>query len=71
MKRKFCYSDIDYLIGEYVIGRNGLRDREILRLHFLDGLTNEAIAEAVKMSPTQIQRIVKKKGDMILLMIEK
>ena len=68
--KKYTYSDMDKLIGEYVIGKNGKRDREILRLHFLDGITNREIAERLDMSETQIQRIVRKRGDEILLMIQ-
>ena len=68
--KKYTYSDMDKLSGEYVIGKNGKRDREILRLHFLDGITNREIAERLDMSETQIQRIVRKRGDEILLMIQ-
>lgn len=35
------------------------RDREIMRLSLIDGLTLEATAESVDMSVSQIQRIVK------------
>lgn len=35
------------------------RDREIMRLSMIDGLTLEATAEVVDMSVSQIQRIVK------------
>lgn len=65
----FTYSMMDSLIGEYVTGKNGKRDREILRLHFLDGLCNREIAEIMDMSEAQIQRIVKKRGDKLLLML--
>ena len=68
---RYTYSDMDYLIGEYVTGKNGKRDREILRLHFLDGICNREIAERMDMSEAQIQRIVRKRGDELLLMISK
>lgn len=68
-KMKFTYTDIDYLIGEYVIGKDAKRDREILRLKFLDGLTNEKIAEIMDLSPTTVQRVVRKRGDKILLLV--
>lgn len=71
MKIRYTFSDMDKLIGEYVVGKNAKRDREILRLHFLDGLSNREIAEAVDMSEAQIQRIVRKRGDELLLMISK
>lgn len=34
--------------------------REILHLKLIDGMTCEAVSEAVDMSPVQIQRIVSK-----------
>lgn len=34
--------------------------REIMRLKLIDGLSCEAVSEAVGMSPVQIQRIVSK-----------
>ena len=67
--RDYTYSDMERLIGEYVVGKNGKRDREILRLHFLDGLSNREIAEIMDMSEAQIQRIVRKRGDKLLLML--
>lgn len=66
---KFTFSDIDYLINEYVIGKDAKRDREILRLKFLDGLTNEKIAEIMDLSPTTVQRVVRRRGDKILLLV--
>ena len=38
------YSEIKAIINEWVIGRNAERDREILCLWLLDGLTYEEIA---------------------------
>ena len=67
--KKYTYSEMEELIGEYVTGKHAKRDREILRLHFLDGLCNREIAEIVDMSEAQIQRIVRKRGDELLLML--
>lgn len=39
--------------------------REILHLKLIDGLSCEAVSEAVGMSPVQIQRIVQKCRKMI------
>ena len=39
--------------------------REILHLKLIDGMTCEAVSEAVSMSPVQIQRIVQKYRKMI------
>lgn len=50
-------SEIAARIGEHIHSR---KYREIMRLKLIDGLSCEAIAEAVAMSPVQIQRIVQK-----------
>ena len=49
-------SEISNRISEIIHSK---RDREIMRLSMIDGLTLEAIAEIVDMSVSQIQRIVK------------
>lgn len=49
-------SEIAERIGEIVHSK---RDREIMRLKLIDGLTLEQTAEAIEMSVPQIQRIVK------------
>ena len=67
--KDYTYSQMDALIAEHITGKHAKRDREILRLHFLDGLCNREIAEAMDMSETQIQRIVRKRGDKLLLML--
>lgn len=56
-------TEIEFLIDEWC---HKAKYREILKLRFLDGLTYEAIAEAVDMSDRQIKRIVYKYGDMVL-----
>ena len=65
----YTYSEMERLIAEHITGRNAKRDRNILRMHFLDGITNREIAEIVDMSEAQIQRIVRKRGDALLLML--
>ena len=42
------------------------RDRRIMRMRLVDGLTYERIAELVEMSAIQIKRIVKRYAMMIL-----
>ncbi len=49
-------SEIAERISEIIHSK---RDREIMRLKLIDGLTLEQTAEAVEMSVPQIQRIVK------------
>lgn len=58
-------------IDQNVIGRKAYRNRQILKLHFIDGYTYEQVAEAVEMSPVQVGRIVRREGDKILLKIKK
>lgn len=62
-------SRLDYLIGEYINGPNCEKYRAILRLHFLQGMSQAAIAEAVEMSDTQVGRVIRKYGDKLLLML--
>lgn len=50
-------SEIEKAISENI---HSERDRKILRLKLIDGLTYERIAEIVEMSPRQIKNIVKK-----------
>ena len=49
-------SEISNRISEIIHSK---RDREIMRLSMIDGMTLEATAEVVDMSVSQIQRIVK------------
>lgn len=49
-------SEIDRLISEQI---HNERNRRIMHLRLVDGLTYERIAEAVEMSPRQIKNIVK------------
>lgn len=72
MKRRpsYSYAEMDRLISEYVVGKKARRDRDILRSYFLDGCTYEEIAEAFDMSANQIGRIVRGRGDPLLLMID-
>ena len=56
-------TEINHLISEHI---HSERDRQIMRLRMVDGLTYERIAEAVSMSPAQIIRIVKRCRKVIL-----
>ena len=48
-------SEIERKISEYI---HSERDRRIMRMRFIDGLTYERIAEIVEMSPRQIKTII-------------
>lgn len=53
---QYTNSEIDRLISEQI---HNERNRRIMHLRLVDGLTYERIAEAVEMSPRQIKNIVK------------
>lgn len=52
---EYSNSGMENLINEYI---HKDRDKEIMRLRLIHGMTYEAIAEAVGMSNRQIYRIV-------------
>lgn len=57
MKIDLPNSEIERRISENI---HSERDRRIMRLRLVDGLTYERIAEAVEMSTVQIKRIVQR-----------
>ena len=63
-------SQLEYLIGEYVNCRKAERNRTILRLYYINGLTYEEVAEVVGMSAVHVGRIVRRYGDPILMMLK-
>lgn len=69
-KRRFNYSDMEYAIGEYITGQNAERNRDILRLYFLSGYSQERIAEMHEMSTVQIGRIVRDEGGYLLTKVK-
>ena len=50
-------SELAEMIGEHI---HSERDRQILKMKLIDGLTYEKIAENVQMSPRYIRALVKK-----------
>ena len=58
-------TEIENLIDEWIIGKHAERDRDILRLRLLDGLTYEKIAEKKDMSVRQIKNIVYKRQEVV------
>ena len=68
---EFDYSPIERLIDEKVTGWKSERNREILKLRFLQGMTYAEIAEKMKMSDIQIGRIIHRYGDPLLIMLAK
>jgi len=50
-------ADIVNAIDNYVIGFRSLRNREIMKDHFVNGMTFEEVAEKHKMSVRQVKKI--------------
>ena len=50
-------SQIAELIGEHI---HSERDRQIMRMKLIDGLTYEKIAEIMEMSPRYVRSLVRK-----------
>ncbi len=69
-KRRFSYSEMEYAIGEYITGQNAERNRDILKLYFLSGYSQERIAEIHDMSAVQVGRIVRDEGDYLMTKIK-
>ena len=52
--------DICDTIDSYVRGRNGQRNRALLKRRLIDGITIEALAEEFDISVSQVKKILKK-----------
>jgi len=63
----FSNSQIDAAINEWIKSE---RDRRVLHLKIIDGLTYERIAEIMDMSPKGIQKIVWKAEDKLFKHLE-
>lgn len=61
-------SDIEYCINEYV---RQIEYREILRKHWFEGVTLQALAAEYNKSMTSIKHIVYDIGDTVLLKADK
>ena len=68
---EFDYSPMEQLIDEKITGKKSARNRQILKLRFLQGMTFAEIAEAVDMSEIQVGRIIHRYGDPHLIMLAK
>lgn len=53
-------SELEYLIDEWIIGKNSERDRKILKRRLLDGICYEPLAEEFSLSVQQTKNIVYK-----------
>lgn len=69
-KRRFNHSEMEFAIGEYITGRNAERNRDILRLYYLDGYSQERIAEIHGLSTVQVWRILRDEGRYLLTIVK-
>lgn len=53
-------SEIDALIDEWIVGRNGERNRAIMKRRLIDGICYEPLAEEFDLSVRQVKNIVYK-----------
>jgi hypothetical protein len=53
-------TDIEYLIDEWIVGKNAQRDRAILKRRLIDGICYEPLAEEFDISVAQVKRIIYK-----------
>lgn len=67
----FDGEEFERLVTRYVNGRKATRNREVLRLYYLQGLSYEEVAEELQMSAVQVGRVIHRDGDPILLMMRK
>jgi predicted transcriptional regulator len=65
--REYTNSEIQYIIDEWI---HSQKDREILHLRLIDGLTIEELAERFDRSPRQMQRIVNRLQTIVFLHID-
>ena len=56
--KDYTVDELNHAINQWVRGRNALRNREIFRMSFIDGIPQEQIAEQYDMSTRQIQNII-------------
>ena len=63
-------SQLANLINEWIRGRNAVRNREILKLRLIDGMTYEDLAEKFGLSFQRVTAIVYKEQDKIFRRFE-
>ena len=58
MNLELSRTDIEYLIDEWIVGKNAQRDRAILKRRLIDGICYEPLAEEFDISVAQVKRII-------------
>lgn len=62
--RDYTNSEIEALIDEYI---HSERDRNLMKRRLIDGITQEKLAEEFDLSVRQVQRLIYKLQEKILL----
>lgn len=57
-KKKPRKSDFEYMIDEFIVGRNAERNKAIVRRRLIDGICYEPLAEEFGLSVRQVKNIV-------------
>lgn len=60
MIEHYSRSQIEYAIGEWVVGKNAERNRRVLYRRLIDGICYEPLAEEFDLSVQQVKNIVYK-----------
>ena len=53
--KDYTNSHITFLIDEHIHNK---RDREIMKMHYVDGLSAEVIADSIDLTPRRISQIL-------------
>lgn len=59
-------SEIEYLINEWIIGKNGERDRKLMKRRLIDGITYENLAEEFDLTTRQVKNICYKNMEKLI-----
>lgn len=66
MIEELSRSQLESLIDEWIVGRNGERNRAILKRRLIDGITYEQIAEEFDLSVRQTKTIIYKEEQRLI-----
>ncbi len=64
-------SEIEFLVDEWIVGKNAERNRKILKRRLLDGVKYEALAEEFDLSVRQTKNIIYKAEEKLFRIMEK
>ena len=64
-------SEIEFLVDEWIVGKNAERNRKILKRRLLEGVKYEALAEEFDLSVRQTKNIIYKAEEKLFKVIQK